>query len=346
MVTRLILCFDGTWDRPDNTTDITKRVESNVVRFYESVLNGTLPDGSVQNKSYDTGVGTDWYDRVAGGAFGFGLDQKIQDGYQWLIDRYPEPDPGTFEVFVLGFSRGAYTARSLVGMIRNVGLLSPQNSHRVSDAYGVYRNRDASADTIAAEQFRARYSRDIKIKFLGVWDTVGALGIPLSALHWLNAKEYAFHDTELSGIVQNAAHAVAIDEHRVDYQVALWDPVAKPGQTVEQRWFIGAHADVGGGYDTRLLSDITLKWMQGKAATAGLLIDPTEIPAITNANCMDVIHDSYRVFLGGAYAVTHPPYYRSMQLGVAGGNEALDQTALDRRNANAAYKPPNLGFPP
>jgi len=123
MVVRLILCFDGTWDRPDNATDISKRVESNVVRFYESVVSGKLSDGSVQTKWYDTGVGTDWYDRVAGGAFGFGLDQKIRDGYQWLADHYPAPDPGNYEVFIVGFSRGAYTARSLVGMIRNVGLL-------------------------------------------------------------------------------------------------------------------------------------------------------------------------------------------------------------------------------
>jgi uncharacterized protein (DUF2235 family) len=230
-------------------------------------------------------------------------------------------------------------------MIRNVGLLSPENFHRVSDAYAIYRNRDPTADTDQAKAFRDKYSRAIKIRFLGVWDTVGALGIPLPAMQWLNAKEYAFHDTELSGIVEDAAHTLAIDEHRIDYQASLWDPVAKAGQTVEQRWFIGAHADVGGGYDRRLLSDITLAWMQERAAGAGLIIDPAEIPSITTASCMDSIHDSYRDFLGGEYARTHAPYYRTMQIG-AGGNEVLDQSALDRRAAAATYKPLNPGFPP
>ena len=193
---------------------------------------------------------------------------------------------------MLGFSRGAYTARSLVGMIRNVGLLTPDNIHRIDDAYGLYRNRDFSADTEEAQAFRSRYSRNISIKFLGVWDTVGALGIPLAALEWLNAAVYAFHDTELSGIVKNAAHAVAIDENRVDYQVTLWKQIAKVGQSVEQCWFIGAHADVGGGYDSRDLSDITLNWMQAKARAAGLSIDPKKIATVTNANWQGAVTDS------------------------------------------------------
>jgi uncharacterized protein (DUF2235 family) len=112
-------------------------------------------------------------------------------------------------------------------MIRSVGLLSAANIHRIGDAYALCRQRDASADTAQAQAFRARYSRDITIKFLGVWDTVGALGIPLPAMHWLNQAEYAFHDTQLSKIVENAAHAVAVDEHRIDYQVSLWDPPDK-----------------------------------------------------------------------------------------------------------------------
>jgi uncharacterized protein (DUF2235 family) len=343
MVVRLIACFDGTWDRPDANPNATLRVESNVCWFQESIVKGTLPDGSEQRTFYDTGVGTNWWDQIAGGAFGLGLDQKIQDGYTWLSNNYPDPDPGNIEVFVVGFSRGAYTARSLVGMIRNVGLLKPQNDHRVADAYALYRNRDDSADTPQAVAFRQRYSREIKIKFLGVWDTVGALGIPLPALQWLNAKEYAFHDTELSGIVANAAHAVAIDEHRVDYNVTLWDPIKKPGQTVEQRWCLGAHTDVGGGNQSRHLSDITLAWMQGKAAAAGLAITRSDVPAIGTANWMETITDSYGEFLGGLYAKMHDPFYRPMAL--AGSNEVLDETAIERRDIDAAYRPKNPGFP-
>jgi uncharacterized protein (DUF2235 family) len=338
MGTRLILCFDGTWDRPN-----PNGIESNVCKFIESVPNGTMADGSVQQKFYDTGVGTNWYDRISGGAFGFGLDQKIQDGYQWLVEHYPEPDPKTYEVYILGFSRGAYTARSLVGMIRNVGLLSPDNIHRLDDAYALYRQRDASADTAQAQNFRDKYSRNITIKFLGVWDTVGALGIPLPALHQINDAIYAFHDTELSGIVLNGAHAVAVDEHRIDYQVSLWDPKTKPGQTVEQRWFIGAHTDVGGGSPSALLSDIALLWMQNKARAAGLIIDSSERPNVGPANEMGPIYDSYHSFLGGLYALTHEIYYRPIT--AAGGNEIIDDTVEDRRQ-DLAYMPGNPGLPP
>lgn len=345
MTTRLVVCFDGTWNRPDaNDVDPTAQVETNVCRFYEATLSGKLPGGDSQKKWYDTGVGTNWYDRVVGGVFGIGIDQKIREGYQWLAENYPDPDTSNIEVFVLGFSRGAYTARSLVGMIRNCGLLLPENAHRVADAYALYRQRDESPDTGQARAFRARYSREIKIKFLGVWDTVGALGIPLHALQWLNAKEYAFHDTELSGIVENAAHAIAIDEFRVDYQATLWAPVVKPGQNVEQRWFVGAHADVGGGYPSRLLSDITLAWMMGKAAAAGLAIDSTEIPAVAKANWMLAPTDSYGQFLDGAYAKTHPPYYRIMQIG-SGLNELLDDSVRNKCRDDTGYHPKNQGFP-
>jgi uncharacterized protein (DUF2235 family) len=193
------------------------------------------------------------------------------------------------------------------------------------------------------QAFRDRYSREIKIQFLGVWDTVGALGIPIQALEWLNATEYGFHDTELSGIVGNAAHAVAIDEFRVDYQATLWAPVKKDGQNVEQRWFIGAHADVGGGYEARLLSDITLAWMLQKAAEAGLVVDRTEIPALGEANWRHGPTDSYGQFLAGVYAKTHPRFLRGIQVGT-GFNEVIDDTVVHRCGADSTYRPKNPGF--
>lgn len=337
MTTRLVVCFDGTWDTPTAN-------ESNVIRFYESVPAGTAPDGALQKKWYDTGVGTDWYDHIRGGAFGFGLDQKIQEGYQFLVENYPDPAEEPFEIFILGFSRGAYTARSLAGMIRNVGLLTPVNVHRLDDAYALYRRRDASADTAEAQAFRKRYSREVGIKFLGVWDTVGALGIPVSALQWLDAGEYAFHDTELSGIVKNGAHALAIDEHRVDYQATLWKRIPKPDQNIEQRWFIGAHADVGGGYPSRLLSDITLLWMQQKAQEAGLAVTPAEMPAVNPANWAGPVSDSYHDFLGGIYALTHAPFYRPIDLKSA--DQSMDEKVVGRCRSDTAYRPQNPGFPP
>src|SRR6185295_1224357 len=124
-----------------------------------------------------------WYDKFVGGAFGAGLDLKIIDGYKFLAQNYEDGD----EVYVVGFSRGAYTARSLVGMIRNCGLVKNKRLELgVGMAYGIYRTRDDGVDSKTARRFRSMFSREIKIKFVGVWDTVGALGIPFSVLKDLN----------------------------------------------------------------------------------------------------------------------------------------------------------------
>jgi uncharacterized protein (DUF2235 family) len=214
-------------------------------------------------KWYDEGVGTKWYDQFIGGAIGAGLEINIIQGYEFLAKHYEAGD----DVYVLGFSRGAYTARSLVGMIRNCGLIYPKHLPlRVAMAYGIYRTRGDNVDSITAKLFRSSFSREIKIKFIGVWDTVGALGIPLDVLKDVNMKFYEFHDTKLSNIVENAYHAVAIDEHRQDYMTTLWNPDTAPQQKLEQRWFVGAHCDIGGGYNDRRLSDMTLGWIQQKRA--------------------------------------------------------------------------------
>ncbi len=286
MAKRIAICFDGTWNTPDNKGDLdhlertdhrdeiwfervnkNAGVETNVCRLYRSVLTispGDAKDGIAQIKWYDKGVGTEWYDRISGGAFGTGLSRKIREGYKFLSSNYDDGD----EIFVFGFSRGAYTARSLVGMIRNCGLLppaslqldQPDDNLHLLEAYEIYRTRDKDADSMRALTFRRKYgARLIDIKFLGVWDTVGALGIPIESFGEFNKEQFEFHDTELSGIVKNAYHAIAVDEHRKPYAATLWDPKTKPDQTIEQRWFIGAHADVGGGYPSRKLSDLTIE---------------------------------------------------------------------------------------
>ena len=120
---RIVICFDGTWSKPaDEALPVAQRVETNVARFYESVK-AVGPDGTKQVKWYDEGVGSKWYDRFLGGAIGAGLELNIVQGYEFLAKEYEQGD----EVYILGFSRGAYTARSLVGMIRNCGLIEPKH---------------------------------------------------------------------------------------------------------------------------------------------------------------------------------------------------------------------------
>ena len=360
---RIILCFDGTWNTPSERADfaaggacgasgraaLATGRETNVCRLYRSIVTaGPAVRGTPQVKWYDAGVGTNWYDRVAGGAFGLGLSRNIREGYKFLSDTYDDGD----EVFVLGFSRGAYTARSLIGMIRNCGLLPKGSLPRIYvddnapllEAYTLYRTRDGGPDTARARAFRAGHrARVIDVRFLGVWDTVGALGVPIESFDAFNKQQFEFHDTELSGIVRNAFHAVAIDEHRASFAPTLWDPRRKPDQVVEQRWFPGSHSDVGGGYEDRRLSDVALAWMQAKAQGCGLLLDPTHIPPVSEENLAGAITDSFGAFLGGLFQLVSARHYRPIG-SCAFGNEAIDDLAAARMRVDAGYRPRNPGF--
>jgi uncharacterized protein (DUF2235 family) len=244
------------------------------------------------------------------------------------------------EVYVLGFSRGAYTARSLVGLIRNSGLVTPENLNKVTEAYQLYRTRDAHADGPNAVFFRDNYSHILKIKFVGVWDTVGALGIPIESFEWFNKAYYEFHDTELSGIVENAFHALAVDEYRENYAPTLWAPSTQPNQRMEQVWFTGSHADVGGGYPQEQLSDIALAWMQDRASSCGLAIDTNKIPQVTPANSAGKLHNSFDEFMRGFYRLTHARYFRAIGKAVF-GNEQVHPAVVQRLNADTTYHPKN-----
>lgn len=338
MTKRIVICFDGTWNTPDKKANDGDE-STNVWRFFESVAERDA-NGMTQVKWYDQGVGTKWYDKFRGGAFGVGLSGNIQDGYRFLAKMYEDGD----EVFINGFSRGAYTARSLVGMIRNCGLVTPDNLKRVPDAYQLYRTRDEGADGPNALFFRSNFARDIKVKFLGVWDTVGALGVPVQSFDWFNKRYYEFHDTELSSIVQNAFHAMAVDEHRENYAATLWDPKVQPNQRLEQVWFPGAHANVGGGYKERELSDITLAWMQEKAASCGLAMNPALVPKVTPQHAVGRARNSFEEFLGGFYRLTHERYFRKIGKTVF-GSEAVHGAVIDRLTRLPSYRPKNVVGP-
>ncbi len=287
---KIVVCFDGTWNKPKRGEKAT-----NVAGLFRSILGEDrrgIPDGTPAQAStvptikwYDYGVDTAWGEKIRDGVFGYGLSFNIREGYKFLVDTYEDGD----EVYIFGFSRGAYTARSLAGLIRKIGLLKKEHAPRddpdqnplIVTGYEIYRERDKTPDTRAADEFKAAYSRqNTRIKSLGVWDTVGALGLPFGILESLNESRYAFHDTCLSGIIENAYQAVAVDEHRKDYAPTMWDSPPKNGQHMEQVWFVGAHADVGGGSKKLEYSDITLRWMQEKARLdgQGLEFDPGRIP--------------------------------------------------------------------
>jgi uncharacterized protein (DUF2235 family) len=343
MAKNLVMLFDGTWNKPaEFQQDPGSKCDTNVRRFYNSVET-FADDGRTQVAFYDFGVGTEWLNIVRGGAFGRGLDEHIRNGYEYLCRNHETGD----QVYVVGFSRGAYTARSLVGMIRNSGLLKDVTKERLDEAYGLYRRRDRSADTPEAIAFRGQHSREIEIEFLGVWDTVGALGVPLTAFEDLNDERYGFHDTMLSRIVKNAFHALALDEHREPYKPTfLTQQDDAHEQRLEQVWFAGAHSDVGGGYPEQPLSDPPLRWMQDRARECGLkvkVLPERADEAGRNAECLAEVHDSYKEFLGGRYAAHKDAYYRPIGR-PEDGPQKLHWTLKRRLDECNGYAPRNDGL--
>ena len=282
---RLVVLCDGTWNRADQPAP------TNVCKLREAV--DPAEDAAVpQRVHYEPGVGTRPWERIRGGAFGLGLSRNVRDGYAWLVDTY---EPGD-ELFLFGFSRGAFTARSLAGLIRNSGLLRREHRDKVKDAYRLYRSRkpqDAPWEAGAAA-FRQRYahSDDVEIAFIGVWDTVGALGIPIDGFRPpVLSNRWTFHDTTLSSSVRNAFHAISIDERRRPFVPTLWvekqdehgniEP-RPPGQRVSQVWFAGVHSDVGGGYPDPALAEIPLRWMADRARECGLVLKPDHLAVVAD----------------------------------------------------------------
>lgn len=335
---KIALSFDGTWNTPDNDADINAGTNTNVYKLHQ-LIRPTDSSGVAQVKWYDTGVGTDWYNRFRGGIFGVGLSQNILEGYAKLIELYEEGD----QVFIFGFSRGAYTARSLVGLIRNAGLLKKNQAalpDLIQEAYSLYRTKDDGPDEGNAKLFRAEFSHEIDIQCLGVWDTVGSLGIPLSSFKWFNRSFYQFHDTNLSAIVKNAFQALAIDEHRKDYQATLWELDNNPPQRIEQVWFAGAHANIGGGYADSRLSDIALAWMADRAGECGLSLNKDLLPETSECPALPIT-DSYEAFLNGAYSLFSDRYHRPIGF-TAFQNEQIDGSVGDRCKCDQHYWPKNL----
>ncbi|GLC25690.1 DUF2235 domain-containing protein [Roseisolibacter agri] len=280
---RLVVCTDGTW----NSRDAAKEDGSgltNVAKFEKAVAKQDA-QGVLQHTFYHAGVGVGpWYEKALGGAFGVGLSRNVQACYSWLVALY---EPGD-QLFLFGFSRGAYTARSLAGLIRNCGLLKREHKDRVEEAYKLYRDRkpDAHPNSDAAVAFRDKYAHAPRIHCIGVWDTVGSLGVPTSGpVGWFTRRQYGFHDVTLSARVDHAFHALAIDERRKPFAPTLWevpDSDITPDRTqrVEQMWFAGVHSNVGGGYPDSGLSDHALHWMLDRAQSAGLALDPAVVAAL------------------------------------------------------------------
>ena len=191
-------------------------------------------DGLAQLVYYNPGVGTQFGSRLRGGMFGYGLDQVVIDAYEWLIDHYEDGD----EIFIFGFSRGAYSARSLAGLVAKCGLLRPGAPLGVKQIYGRYRlgseartlwalYAEAQAGTAGAlsieEEWMLKYSLRVPITLVGVWDTVGALGIPAFHIAGISRSTFGFLHTGLRLPIQHGFHALAVNEYRAAFDQGLID---------------------------------------------------------------------------------------------------------------------------
>ncbi|MEQ6247633.1 DUF2235 domain-containing protein [Sulfitobacter sp. HNIBRBA3233] len=331
---RIAIFCDGTWNSP------TMKQTTHVRCLYEKTAKT-----NAQHTAYFEGVGTgkdapNIFSRaimkLGGGAFGWGLNENIKRAYAYLCDTY---EPGD-EIYIFGFSRGAYTARSLAGMVRKCGILEDVTDDALDTAFRLYRKPgiENHPDALRILKERRRLSprvatsradmdwravtpwdgdpaefTKIEITYLGIWDTVGSLGIPAPVLgpvaNLWNAK-YKFHDTMLSSMVKAARHAVALDERRVFYKPALWDNLEAsrdhpglnrgdrtPDRPYQQVWFTGTHSIVGGSAEkARKLTGQSLAWVAEGAQQAGLEID------------RDTLVDPLPDPLADSHTLSQPPF--------------------------------------
>ena len=328
MARKLVVCCDGTWNTPRNETNIFR-----TYRFLRERLgnpaeltpktgvttcDGRAGDGTEVRLFYDQGIGTDWFNRIIGGAAGAGLSEKVCDAYHFLGQNFVAGS----EIYVFGFSRGAYTARSLCGFIKAAGLLERPTEQDVwrayVDCYATPSRVVAQPGGWSPDRVRAwlvekagdavgrlggppvaslpRHS-GVTIRFVGVYDTVGALGVPVARATHVNEPIVGFHDTSLGDGVEHAVQALAVDEKRGPYVPTLWTQAAEAaalaGHSVLQVWFPGVHSDIGGGYGDKGIGNITWDFMMRQAADRGLVIDPNQRTPPVNLEPLPAQHESF-----------------------------------------------------
>lgn len=330
---KLIICNDGTWNSPDDK-DRGKVKPTNITKISRA-LAPVDSTGNSQIVFYDEGIGTGFGEKLIGGVTGFGISKNIMDSYRFLSHNYRPGD----ELYMFGFSRGAYTSRSLVGLIDRIGLVQKNDVFYLPNLYHMYRE---GASREAVEEFAQSKSllcHRPQIKLLGVFDTVGALGLPIKSLNsvigWFKSAKSDFHDIDLSNIVDNAYHALAIDEYRKPFAPTLWGPPKNPQVNMEQRWFAGAHSNIGGGCNPDDLANFALQWMVDKAKGCGLEFDDHYLSFFKgriNIPVRDSMSLKYRV-LGN--------HLRSIEL-ADGSRQAIDESVFAKIKEDQTYRPKNV----
>ena len=319
----IVICFDGTGNEyGENNT--------NVVETY-----AICKKNQDQIVFYDPGVGTGGWEYMEGKkpgeeslksladqATGKGLQKNVNDAYGFLMETFETGD----RIFLFGFSRGAFTVRSLAGMLYKVGLLPADNDNLIPYAAKLY-NIESNLDV--AHGFRETFSRQCPVHFIGVWDTVSSL-VMNAGVRW--------HSGALNPEVKNGFHALSIDEKRGDFPPCLWlDDKADlvSGQNIEQVWFAGVHSDVGGWYDERGLANTSLHWMLNHAKVKDLKFDQAELEKrIPNPH--DELHNSFK----GIWRIRGTHVRKIPQ-----GSKVHSSVFKRKKRPSNKYKPKNLLTP-
>ena len=280
---RVACCLDGTWNNDDDGSIVT-----NVVKLHRCVA-PVDANGIVQKAHYVTGIDAEkgLKSKFLKGALGLGVGHRIKSGFAFLTKTF---EPGD-EIYLFGFSRGAFEARSLAGFITLFGIAKrgvdqPNEPAWIEQAWALYQQAPAKRDAAVLERLRAAAHFPVRIKCVGVWDTVANIGNSLFSDHL--SKLAGFHDIQLHPTIDVALHALSIDEVRGPFRPSMWTLAEgqelPPGQHVEQVWFAGVHADVGGGFEGTALSDVALDWMMKRThETAGLEFNPSQLDSWTRA---------------------------------------------------------------
>ncbi len=287
MAKNIVIFSDGTGQEGG------KAYNTNVYKVFNMIKDRSKE----QIAFYDQGLGSGWR-KVTSSLFGMGMTKNILSCYQFIFDHYKVGD----KIYLFGFSRGAATVRSLSGFIHLFGMLPQSRPELIGRAWKIYKTKNLQRRHQLAEEFLAK-NKNIwcKVEFLGVWDTVAALGIPIKPLDSILSLfpffQHNFHDFTVSKSVNHAYHALAIDDCRQTFHPMVFRKKNEDCQTVKQVWFCGSHTDVGGGYETSGLSDIPLVWMLDMAIAHGIEIFDTSYVRI-NQNINAKMHDETKHFPG------------------------------------------------
>ena len=357
MAKNIVICCDGTGNEFGDSN-------SNVVKLYKALVHDDSQIayyhpgvGTMGSRSALTGI-TRWWTKVIGLAFGYGISDNIADAYQFLMRNFQTDD----SVYFVGFSRGAYTARALCGMLHIIGLLREDNEGLIP--YSIRMIKQRKIDFAVAADFKKTFCRECKPHFIGVWDTVSSVGWVYNVAHFPGTK--ATHNPDLRFI----RHAVSIDERRAFFRQNLFGPPHDPQQDIKEVWFAGVHSDVGGSYpeSESQLSKIALQWMICEAESAGLRVDQSRKDEILGGKppyvAPDPLTKNQHESLKGAwwiaelwpkifsYPVTvpgqaEPKWKHGIRLNLGRRRTIPDlvhihQSVLDRLRGVPSYRPNNL----